>query len=77
MWSDESAETFWKWLLRALGVIGFGFLLVTDPDAPVAFYVLLGGLLGLPNVIQYQLALNRQNKNRVEGEDGDDAGDAP
>ena len=58
---DARSELIWKWVLRALGVAGFTYLIVSDANAPVAFYVLLGGLLGLPNVIQYQLALNRES----------------
>lgn len=80
---DERAERAWKWLLRGLGVVGFAFLLITDRDAPVAFYVLLGGLLGLPNIISYQMALNKDNKALAErlaglegSGDGEDAEDA-
>lgn len=47
-----------------MGLVGFVYLLASDPQAPVAFYVLLGGLLGLPNVIEYQMALNRERRNK-------------
>lgn len=68
---DERAERAWKWLLRTLGVVGFGYLLAVNPDAPVAFYVLLAGLLGLPNIISYQMALNREQRAQEDrAEDG-------
>lgn len=72
---DERAETAWKWALRGLGVFGFIVLVAFWRDAPVAFYVLLGGLLGLPNVISYQLALSRENQRLRElGFDPSDLG---
>lgn len=63
---DDRAEKAWKWLLRGLGIVGFGYLLIKDPNAPVAFYVLLAGLLGLPSVISYQLSLNKEQKRLEE-----------
>lgn len=57
--TNDRLEAAWKWVLRALGIVGFIYLITAKPDAPVAFYVLLAGLLGLPNVIAYQIALNR------------------
>lgn len=63
-------------MLRLLGIIGFGYLVLYNPNAPVAFYVLLAGLLGLPNIIGYQIDINRErqrsNDGRRRGRGGDD-----
>lgn len=70
---DDRLERGWKWVLRGLGVLGFLYLLTFKPDVPVAFYVLLSGLLGLPNVIAYQLRMNRQAKREDEPAPPDDS----
>lgn len=72
---DDRAERWWKWVLRGLGVLGFFFLLylklVSHQDPSVSFYVLLSGLLGLPNVIAYQLRVNRRTR-EDDSQDDDD-----
>jgi hypothetical protein len=61
---DKKAEVLWKWILRGLGIGGFIFLLLNDLRAPVAYYVFLAGLLGLPNIISLQQELRREQKTR-------------
>lgn len=72
--TNERMETLWKWVLRCLGLLGFFYLIINRPDAPVAFYVLLAGLLGLPNIIGYQIAVNRSNAKEKRDVDENDAG---
>lgn len=61
---DDRAERAWKWFLRGLGVLSFFFLLgikaIGHQDPGVQYFVLTAGLLGLPNVISYQLKMNRE-----------------
>jgi hypothetical protein len=72
---DDRAEQAWKWFLRGLGVLGFFFLLglktLSHQDPAVQYFVLVAGLLGLPNVISYQLRINREQR-RSRGEDDSD-----
>jgi len=65
---DQTLEKGWKWVLRAMGVAGFIYLAFKD-EAPVAFYVLLAGLLGLPNVIAYQISANRASAEEAAHEE--------
>lgn len=73
---DDRAEQAWKWFLRGLGVLGFFFLLwlkaVAHQDPAVQYFVLTAGLLGLPNVIAYQLRMNRSNRRAETQEDEPD-----
>jgi hypothetical protein len=64
---DAQLEVAWKWALRFLGVVGFVYLLAYKPTWPIAAYALLGGLLGLPNVIAYQQRVNREARKRDQG----------
>jgi hypothetical protein len=60
-WSrrDQKAELLWKWLLRLGGFAAFVYVLTfMHGNVPVAAYVLIGGLIGLPNVISWQQVLN-------------------
>jgi hypothetical protein len=53
-------ETAWKWLLRAVGVAAFLYvLIVKDGDVPMGAYVLIAGLIGLPSVVGLQQAINK------------------
>lgn len=52
-----------------MGVAGFVYLVGFNANAPIAFYVLLGGLLGLPSVISYQLAVNRASAEEAAHEE--------
>lgn len=66
---DERLESGWKWVLRGLGIVGFLYLIIVfKTEAPVAFYVLLTGLLGLPNIIDYQLKINRRRRQEATDE---------
>jgi hypothetical protein len=57
---DAKLELIWKWLLRLAGLAAFIYtLLAKGGAAPVAAYVLIGGLIGLPNIISWQQVLNR------------------
>jgi hypothetical protein len=72
---DDRAERAWKWFLRGLGVLSFFFLLgikaIGHQDPGVQYFVLTAGLLGLPNVISYQLKINREQRSRNDDEDDD------
>jgi hypothetical protein len=57
----ERGEVFWKWCLRAMGVTGFIYLLASESTA-AGLYVLVAGLLGSGNVLQYQLEQNRRRR---------------
>ena len=72
---DDRAEQAWKWFLRGLGVLGFFFLLglkaISHQDPAVQYFVLVAGLLGLPNVISYQLRMNREQRRVREDDESD------
>lgn len=59
----ERAELAWRWVLRGLGIVLLAATaavdLATHQEVPIALYVLIGGLLGLPDVWGAQRALNR------------------
>lgn len=59
----DRAEQAWRWVLRGLGIALLTAAatvdLATHQEVPVALYVLIGGLLGLPDVWGAQRALNR------------------
>jgi hypothetical protein len=59
--AGERGETAWKWSLRLMGVVGFVYLLDSDSTAP-GLYILVAGLLGLPNILAYQLEQNRRRR---------------
>lgn len=73
---DDRAERAWKWFLRGLGVLSFFFLLgikaIGHQDPGVQYFVLTAGLLGLPNVISYQLKMNRENRRSSRQDDEPD-----
>lgn len=57
--ADQKGEMLWKWTLRLAGLAAFGYILLAkDGNVPAAVYVIVGGLIGLPNVITLQNALN-------------------
>ena len=53
-------------------MVGLGafvyILLVKNGNVPAASYVLVGGLIGLPNVINWQATLSRKDKPGSERE---------
>lgn len=56
---EQRAETLWKWALRLAGIAAFAYILVVKGgDVALGAYVLVGGLIGLPNVIGLQQLLN-------------------
>jgi hypothetical protein len=60
---DQRAEALWKWLLRLAGLAAFVYVLIAkDGDVPLGVFVLIGGLIGLPNVISAQQLLNRKDE---------------
>lgn len=59
---DQRAETLWKWALRLVGLSAFVYVLIQGQDVPVAVYVLIGGLIGLPNVVSLQQLLNQRKQ---------------
>lgn len=64
---EQKAELLWKWILRLSGLLAFGYiLLVKDGNVPATVYVIVGGLIGLPNVITLQNALNERRKGTDE-----------
>jgi hypothetical protein len=61
--ADARGEILWKWMLRIVGVATFIYiLLVMKGDAPAAVFVIVGGLIGLPNVVSLQQALNQRRE---------------
>jgi hypothetical protein len=60
---DAKLELVWKWVLRLAGMAAFVYILLNKGgQAPVAVYVLIGGLIGLPNVVSWQQVLNGREK---------------
>jgi hypothetical protein len=56
---ERTADLLWKWVLRVVGLVSFAYVLfVMRGDVAVAVYVLIGGLIGLPNVVSLQGLLN-------------------
>lgn len=65
--AEQKGELAWKWTLRLCGLAAFVYiLLVKNGDVPAAVYVIVGGLIGLPNVISLQSALNQKRKDEDE-----------
>lgn len=64
---DKAADILWKWTMRISGLGAFFYVLFFKDDAPVAVYITIGGLIGLPNVISWQQALNRGRASDEEG----------
>lgn len=65
---ERRAELAWKWLLR-LGGLGLMCWVILGPmegQAPLAVYVMLGGMIGLPSVWNVQ---ERVNRAREDGRD--------
>jgi hypothetical protein len=61
MTAEQRGELAWKWMLRLMGAASFGYvLLAKDGNVPVAVFAIIGGLIGLPNVIAWQSILNRK-----------------
>lgn len=57
--TDDTLELVWKWLLRLVGLVAFGYvLLVKDGNVPSAVYVGIFGFIGLPSVVGWQKTLN-------------------
>jgi hypothetical protein len=53
-------EVLWKWMLRLAGLGAFAYVLIHHKgEVPVGVYVIIGGLIGLPNVITWQNMLNQ------------------
>lgn len=51
---DQRAETLWKWILRGAGVLAFAYvLIVMKGDVPLGAWVIIGGLIGLPNALPF------------------------
>lgn len=51
----------WKWSVRGLGLLGFATLLVlfaTGREIPTAFIVLIGGMIGLEPIVNWQQKAN-------------------
>lgn len=59
-------ESTWVWMRRLLGVGGFIYALTVQPDLPLFCYAILGGLLGLPDIVLYQRYLNRERTNQED-----------
>lgn len=52
-----NGELYWKWAVRTLGLLGFVTLLVLfaiGREVPTAFLVLIGGMIGLEPIINWQ-----------------------
>lgn len=60
--TEQSLELAWKWLLRLTGLGGFIYLLLSHLGVPVAMYVMLGGMMGLPTVIEMQRTANKRKR---------------
>lgn len=59
---DAQAELAWKWLLRICGLATFAYVLITKGGAaPVPVYVIIGGFIGLPNIVTAQSLINSHN----------------
>jgi hypothetical protein len=68
MTRSEIGELAWKWILRLAGIAAFVYILVARAgDVPVGTYVIIGGLIGLPNVISLQSALNQRATRDPDG----------
>lgn len=49
---DERLEKLWKWGMRVLGSTGFIYvMLVEHGDVQLGAWVIIGGLIGLPNAL--------------------------
>lgn len=49
---DQRAEKLWKWILRGAGVLAFAYvLIVMHGDVALGAWVIIGGLIGLPNAL--------------------------
>jgi hypothetical protein len=49
---DQRAERAWKWMLRGMGLAAFGYVLVVmHGNVPLGAWILIGGLIGLPNAL--------------------------
>lgn len=57
--AEQKGDLAWKWLLRLVGVGAFVYVLVAKgADTPLAVYMLIAGMVGLPSVVSWQSALN-------------------
>lgn len=69
---DTQGDLIWKWLLRVAALGAFFYVLIAlKGDIPLGFYVLIGGMGGLPHAVSLQQALNRS-----EAEDEDEEPDS-
>jgi uncharacterized membrane protein YuzA (DUF378 family) len=58
---DARGDLAWKWLLRLSALGAFFYVLVgLDGNVPLGIYVLIGGMAGLPNVLNLQQMLNEK-----------------
>jgi hypothetical protein len=49
---EARAELLWKWALRMAGILAFAYVLVFQHgDVALGAYVIIGGLIGLPQVL--------------------------
>lgn len=49
---ESKAELLWKWTLRLVGLAGFLYVLIAkDGEVALEAWVIIGGLIGLPNAL--------------------------
>lgn len=60
----ERPESAWRWTLRIVGLLSFilcGVLLVTRGEAPVAFLLVGGAMMGLDSIQGLELRKRERN----------------
>lgn len=56
---DSRGERAWKWMLRGAGLAAFSYVLIAmGGDVALGAYIIIGGLIGLPNVLSLQQLIN-------------------
>jgi hypothetical protein len=64
---DQRAEVLWKWALRLVGIAAFAYILISKGgNVPLGVFVIVGGLIGLPNIISAQQLLNSKSNGNGE-----------
>jgi hypothetical protein len=67
---DLRADIIYKWLLRLTALAAFAYvLLVLKGKVALGVYVLIGGMLGLPSVLNWQRAKREERPAGDEEED--------
>jgi len=67
---NEQGDRTWDWIRRGSGLLFLAYIVfVNPPGLPSWVGLLIAGLLGLPDVIAGQIALNLRDRKRRNGFD--------